>query len=81
MIAFQVAAEEVEMAQSGFLTTAEAARRLNTSTRNITRWIDRGGFPGAFKLNPDAPNSPFLIPERDIVAFEERRQRGEIENG
>ena len=76
MVELTMVAEEVQMAQNGYLTTAEAAERLQTSTRNVTRWIRRGSFPGAFKINPDVENSPFLIPETAVIAFEERRRAG-----
>jgi len=73
-----MAVEEVAMT-NGYLRTAEAAERLQVSPRTITRWIDKDYFPGAFKINPEVDNAPFLIPVSDIEEFERKRQTGEIE--
>jgi len=53
----------------------EAAERLGVGTTTVNRWVKLGEFPNAYKLNPRAKNSPFRIPEEDIVAFEEERQQ------
>ena len=55
-------------------TTREAADRLGVTTRTIQTWIHAGKLPGAYKLNPDGPTSPYRIPEEDIIAFEQQRQ-------
>ena len=54
-------------------TVQDAARRLRVSNRAILKWIHRGTFPGAYKLNPNLPNSPYRIPGRDIAALEASR--------
>ena len=56
------------------LSVKEAAERLGVSHRAIQRWINRGYFPGAYKLSP-ASNSPYRIPESDVIAFEKRRDQ------
>lgn len=54
-------------------TTQEVAERLGVTPRAIHKWIKRGRFPNAYKLDPDSRTSPYRIPEDDVVAFEERR--------
>lgn len=56
----------------------QAAERLGVTTQAISRWIRRGLFPGAYKLNPDSRNSPYRIPESDIEAFEEKRRKSQV---
>lgn len=63
-----------------YIRTSEVAKRLNVTTRTIARWIGAGFFPGAFKVNPDAANSPFVIPVADVRAFEEK-QRNSSDRG
>lgn len=61
------------------LSVKEVAERLSVSPRAIHKWIKRGYFPNAYKLSP-ASNSPYRIPESDIAAFEELRERQAIGN-
>ena len=56
------------------LSTKQAAERLNATSRQVIRWIHKGYFPNAYKLDPDAVNSHFRIPVSDIEAFEEKRR-------
>ena len=56
------------------LSTKQAAERLHATSRQIIRWIHKGYFPNAYKLDPDAVNSHFRIPVSDIEAFEEKRR-------
>jgi predicted site-specific integrase-resolvase len=76
MISLQVAAPEVYTMQTDYMRTTEAAERLGVSTRTITRWVERGYFPGAFKVNPEADNSPYMIPLSAIEALERKRREG-----
>ena len=55
------------------LSAREAAQRLGVTSRTIIKWINRGSFPNAYKLNPDALRSAYRIPFPDIEAFEEKR--------
>lgn len=57
-----------------FISSSEAAKRLRVTTRSITRWIEEGEFPGAFKANPEVKNSPYLIPIREFEKFAENRK-------
>jgi transcriptional regulator with XRE-family HTH domain len=57
------------------MTVKQAADRLGVSTRAITKWLQAGAFPNAFKLNPVAKNSPFRIPDTDVEAFEATRHK------
>lgn len=56
------------------LTVRQAAKELGASHRQVQRWIAKGHFPNAFKLDPTARNSPFRIPADDIAAFKARRR-------
>jgi excisionase family DNA binding protein len=56
------------------LSIREVAGRLDVTTRAVHRWIHKGYFPGAYKLSP-ARNSPYRIPESDVVAFDIKRGR------
>lgn len=56
------------------VSVKEAAERLGVTSRAVRRWISKGHFPSAYQLNPNLVNSPFRIPESDIVAFEKQRQ-------
>lgn len=55
------------------LSVKEAARRLDVTPTTVTRWIKRGHFPGAHKLNPHGKNSPYRIPEDAVSAFQQSR--------
>jgi excisionase family DNA binding protein len=57
------------------LSTSQVAERLGVNARTVQRWAAAGRFPGAYRLDPDAKKSPYLIPEGDVEAFEERRKR------
>jgi len=65
------------MTQPDHLSTGEAAKELGVSERTIQNWIRRadGPFPGAFKLNPSLPNSPYRIPRQNINALKAKRER------
>ena len=53
------------------LRTKEVAQRLGVTSVTVTRWINRGHFPNAYKLGPYS-KSPFVIPETDVISFEEK---------
>jgi len=56
------------------LSTAEVATRLGVHQTTVQLWIRKGHFPNAYKLGL-GKNSPYIIPESDIVAFEEKRRQ------
>lgn len=56
------------------LTVAQAAKELGVFPSTLVRWINTDLFPGAYKLNPTATNSPYRIPRRDVDNFRLRRQ-------
>jgi excisionase family DNA binding protein len=56
------------------LTVRQVAERLNVDRTTITRWINAGHFPHAYKLNPRSPNSPFRVPNTDVEQFERERR-------
>lgn len=71
-----------EAVMSGdFVTVAQAAKRLDVTTRTIVRWIENGRFPGAFKIDPGIDNSPFLIPMDSFLAYESERKSEGTDNG
>ena len=55
-------------------TARKAAERLGVAATTVSRWVKIGRFPNAYKLDPNANNSPYRIPEEDLVAFEEKRR-------
>jgi excisionase family DNA binding protein len=55
------------------LSVKQVAELLGVTPRAIHKWIKRGHFPGAYKLSP-ASNSPYRIPESDVIAFKEQRE-------
>lgn len=64
------------MNQEPLLSTKQVAERLNVTQKTIQRWIKAGEFPNARRKRP-VPLSPFQIPESDVIAFEQRRDRME----
>jgi excisionase family DNA binding protein len=62
------------------LSAREAAQRLGVTPRTIIKWINRGTFPNAYKLNPDGLRSAYRIPLTDIEALESRRGNKEHQN-
>ncbi len=56
------------------LSTGQVAERLGVDPRTVQRWVAAGRFPGAYRLDPDAKQSPYVIPSSDVTAFEARRQ-------
>ena len=65
---------------SKLLTAAQVAPRFKVTAKTITRWIDEGKFPNAFKLNPDVSNSPYIIPENDVEDLERELAKQETDN-
>jgi excisionase family DNA binding protein len=61
------------MDKASTLTVAEVAERLNVHPTTVQRWVRLGHFPGAYKKGPGR-NSPYIVPETDIAAFEEKIQ-------
>jgi predicted site-specific integrase-resolvase len=56
------------------MSASKVAQRLGVSPRTIARWVTMGLFPNAYKLNPEGEKSAYVIPESDIIAFEEKRR-------
>lgn len=56
------------------LTVTQVADRLGVSRQSIHDWIQEGLFPNAYRKSP-RPQSTFLIPEEDVIAFERKRQQ------
>jgi len=62
------------MSEPRLLRTKEVAARLGVTSVTITRWINKGHFPNAYKLGPYR-KSPFVIPESDVLDFEAKYRR------
>ncbi|MEA3341895.1 MAG: helix-turn-helix domain-containing protein [Chloroflexota bacterium] len=60
--------------ETKMLSTADVAERLLVHQTTVQGWIRQGHFPNAYKLGP-GKNSPYVIPESDVIAFEENRKR------
>ena len=58
------------------LKTKDVAERLGISQRTVQRMINRGSFPNAIKLDPDA-KSIYLIPEEDIDNLLKKQASGD----
>ena len=56
-------------------TTREVADMLNVTRQTVVSLIDRGRFPGAYKIDPLSSNSAYRIPIRDVEKYIEK-QRG-----
>ena len=54
------------------LTSTQAAERLGVSRITIYEWIKAGLFPHAYQLS-ELKQSPYRIPERDVIAIEQKR--------
>lgn len=65
------------------VSVAEAADILGVDRATIWRWLKspQNPFPGAYRLNPDQPRSPYRIPRSDIEAFDRRRREEGVEPG
>lgn len=54
------------------LTVTQSSERLGVAISTIHDWIREGVLPGARQLRP-VKNSPWQIPESDIIAIEKQR--------
>jgi predicted site-specific integrase-resolvase len=55
----------------GDLTIKDAAKRLDVSSKTVSRMIQRGQLPNAYKRNPFATRrAEWFIPESDVEAVE-----------
>lgn len=74
MFASSTLRQEVAVSLDGYIRLAKAAKRLRVSVKTMYRWIEKGRFPGATKLDPLGRNSPYLIPIKDIEEIEKMRK-------
>lgn len=56
-------------------TTSEVAAMLKVTPQTVINLINRGRFPGAYKIDPLASNSGYRIPVEDVERYLEK-QRG-----
>lgn len=68
----------IQIANETMLSTDEVALRIGKTTRTVQRWCDRGGiFKGARKDGPFG-NSPWLVPETAVNAYEKKYGVGRL---
>jgi hypothetical protein len=77
---FIEAAQEDKVSSDQFISSAGAAKRLDVTTRTITRWVSEGYFPGAFKVNPEVENSPWMLPMSVFEPFEKAYKEGTLKS-
>lgn len=56
------------------MTIPEIAEKLNVSRVTAWRWVQQGAFPNAYRVNPLSEQSPWRVPEEEVIAFEEKRK-------
>jgi excisionase family DNA binding protein len=57
------------MDRSTNLTVVEVAEILEIKPRTVRKYIERGHFPGAFRLDPTREKSEYRIPKEDVSNF------------
>ena len=63
-----------------FYTVSEVADILKVSWKTIVRMIHNGHFPGAYRIDPLKPRSPYRIPKSDVSDFIEKYRKGSSAN-
>lgn len=58
------------------LRTCQVAEILHVDESTVRNLIERGHFPGAHKIDPSRKNSPLLIPEEEVEAFQRQQIQG-----
>lgn len=56
------------------LSLPEVAKRLGIHRVTAWRWYHRGYFPNAYRVDPHNPDSDVRVPEKDVIALEEKRK-------
>ena len=59
------------------LRTRQVAKLLGVDESTVRNLIERGHFPGAHKIDPSRKNSPLLIPEEEVEAFQRQQTQGD----
>jgi predicted DNA-binding transcriptional regulator AlpA len=60
------------------LTVKEVSEMTGASVRTVRYWIERGYFPGAFKLDPNSQaHSWYRVPLSEVQSFLRQRQVGQ----
>ena len=60
---------------SDMISTKQAAALLGVSPHTIILYVQRGHFPGAYKLDPTRRNSPIRIPLEAVQRFTELQRQ------
>lgn len=58
------------------LRTRQVAVLLGIDESTVRLLIARGHFPGAHKIDGSRRNSPLLIPEEEVEAFQRQQKQG-----
>jgi len=65
------------MTRDNLLSTTQVAEILHVSVVTVNKYILKGRFPGAYKLDPES-KSMWLIPQTDVDAFLELQKQSQI---
>ena len=65
---------------SDFLTVEKTAERLGVTDRTIRNMIVRGSLPGAYRIDPRMPKSPWRVPVSAIELVEKERRGTVVES-
>ena len=63
------------MEEDELLTVTQVAKLLGVSGGQAGKWIVRGDFPNAYRLNPLSKQSHWRIPRSDVDAFIQKRRQ------
>jgi len=66
------------MSEQKSIRASEAAEMIGVSLRTVVRWIHKGYFPNAKRVNPRAGNSTYIIPETEVEQFIQERDKDKL---
>lgn len=64
----------VQNGKHNLITVAAAAELLGMTSQSVRNFIRSGDLPGAIKISP-AENSPYVIPEDEVLRLLDRRNK------
>lgn len=65
-----------EPVRAEYIGSGKASELLDVTPGTVKNMVDRGNFPGTFKVDPTRKNSPFRIPLQAVMDFI-KKQRGQ----
>ncbi len=54
---------------TNFYTVSETAKLLQVTPRTVHNLIERGHFPGSYKIDPSTKGSHVRIPKTEVEAY------------